>query len=80
MKKIERNNQWAGYVERIRRLYPKGTRVRLICMVEDDPYTTLKPGDCGTVQWVDDAANLSMLWDNGSTLNLLPEDQYERIN
>ena len=62
-----------------RRMYPAGTRVELIRFVEPDPYSTLLPGDRGTVQWVDDVANLIMVWDNGSTLNLLPEDQYIRI-
>jgi len=62
-----------------RHMYPAGTRVELISFVEADPYSTLKPGDCGTVQWVDDACNLIMSWDNGSTLNLLSEDHYIRI-
>ena len=39
-------------VEAVRARYPKGTRVALVSM--DDPYTTLKPGDRGTVAFVDD--------------------------
>ncbi len=41
-------------VERIRKMYPKGTRVELTHM--DDPYSRLKPGDKGTVRLVDDTA------------------------
>ena len=33
-------------VERLRKTYPKGTRVELISM--NDPYSKLKPGDKGT--------------------------------
>lgn len=39
-------------VEALRRNYPKGTRVKLLRM--DDPYSTLRPGDLGTVTGVDD--------------------------
>ena len=53
-------------VERLRRLYPIGTRVVLEKM--EDPYTKLKPGDGGTVLYVDDAANVHINWDNGSSL------------
>ena len=38
-------------VEALRKEYPAGTRVRLIRM--DDPYSTLRPGDQGTVVTVD---------------------------
>lgn len=63
---------------RIRTLYPVGTRVALISM--DDPYTTLKPGDMGTVQGVDDAGQIMMRWDSGSSLSLIPgEDSFRRV-
>ena len=39
-------------VERIRIQYVRGSRVELVNM--DDPYTKLKPGDQGTVNFVDD--------------------------
>jgi len=57
-------------VARIRTVYPKGTRVVLISM--EDPYTQLKPGDAGTVDFVDDAGQIHMNWDRGSTLALIP--------
>lgn len=53
-------------VERLRRLYSHGTRVQLVRM--DDPCTTLKPGDRGTVDFVDDIGTVFCTWDNGSTL------------
>lgn len=63
---------------RIRTMYPVGTRIELIEM--DDPYTTLKPGDMGTVQGVDDAGQIMMRWDKGGSLSLIPgEDSFRRV-
>lgn len=56
-------------VEKIRKLYPAGTRVELIRM--DDPYTRLKPGDKGTVRIVDDAGTVFAHWDCGSGLGVV---------
>lgn len=57
----------------------KGTRVELIFM--DDEYTTLKPGDKGTVDYIDDAENIHVKWDNGSTLSLIPNvDDFKIID
>lgn len=56
-------------VEKIRKLYPAGTRVELIRM--DDPYTRLKPGDKGTVRIVDDAGTVFVDWDCGSGLGIV---------
>ena len=53
-------------VERVRKQYPRGARVELVTMT--DPYSTLMPGDQGTVDFVDDTATVFVLWDNGSTL------------
>lgn len=36
-------------VARVRQMYPTGCRVALISM--DDPYSRLKPGGQGTVEW-----------------------------
>ena len=57
-------------IQRIRTLYPKGTRVTLISM--DDPYKTPPPGTLGTVVGVDDMGQIMMRWDNGSSLSLIP--------
>jgi hypothetical protein len=39
-------------VESLRRRFPAGSRVELVRM--NDPYSKLKPGDRGTVEFVDD--------------------------
>ena len=56
-------------VERLRKEYPKGTRVVLdFC---DDPYREMPSGMEGTVTVVDDAGQLHASWDNGSRLALV---------
>lgn len=65
-------------VERIRKQYPKGTRLELIAM--DDPYSTLRTGDRGTVGFVDDAGQIGMAWDSGSQLSLIPNvDSFRKV-
>lgn len=59
----------------IRETYPNGTRIELIRI--EDPWTALKPGDRGTVMMVDDAGQIHMNWDRGSSLALIPgEDSF----
>jgi len=55
-------------VERVRRIYPAGTRVELVVM--DDPQAPPE-GTLGTVLGVDDTGSLLMRWDNGSGLNAI---------
>ena len=55
-------------VERIRRLYPAGTRVELVRM---DDAQAPPVGTRGTVLAVDDTGSLIMRWDNGSGLNVI---------
>lgn len=57
-------------VELLRKQYPKGTRIELIAMI--DEFTTLKSGDRGTVDFIDDAGQIGMVWDSGSRLSLIP--------
>jgi len=64
-------------VDRIRKQYPKGTRVELISM--NDPYSTLKPGDQGTVDFVDDTATIFVNWDNGSMLGIVYGEDFTKI-
>ncbi len=53
-------------------------RVRLVRM--EDPYTNLKNGDEGTIEGSDGLGHILVKWDNGSTLNLIPEiDEFEII-
>ena len=49
----------------------KGKRVELIYMKDD--YTDLKPGDKGTINFIDDIGQIHVDWDNGSKLALIPE-------
>lgn len=55
-------------VDRIKKRYPVGTRVRLVMM--EDPFAP-PIGTLGTVQGVDDIGSLLVTWDNGSSLNVL---------
>ncbi|MCC9712987.1 DUF4314 domain-containing protein, partial [Streptococcus agalactiae] len=55
-------------LERLRKIYPTGTRVRLVHM--DDPYS-VPIGTLGTVEDVDDIGSLIVSWDNGQGLNVL---------
>ena len=54
-------------VERLRREYPRGTRVELVSM---DDAQAPPPGTKGKVLWVDDIGSLVTSWDNGSSLSV----------
>lgn len=55
-------------VNRLREMYPKGTRVELLEMndIQAPPI-----GTKGTVRYVDDAAGIGVNWDNGSSLSVI---------
>ena len=55
----------------LRNIYPIGSRIVLDEM--NDPYCRMPTGLQGVCQGVDDAGNILVQWDNGSTLNLVPE-------
>ena len=38
-----------------------------------DEWSNLRPGDIGTVQYVDGAGQIQMCWQRGSRLALIPE-------
>ena len=54
-------------IERVRKMYPAGTRVELVRM---DDCQAPPIGTKGTVTAVDDMASLIMEWDNGCGLNV----------
>lgn len=56
-------------LNKLKKDFPKGSRVELVKM--DDPYTTLKAGDKGTVAFIDDLATIHVNWDKGSSLGLV---------
>lgn len=65
-------------VERIRKEYPKGVRVRLVRM---DDIQAPPIGTEGTVIGVDDTASIMVAWDNGSSLNVIyNEDKCIKIS
>lgn len=56
-------------VEQVRREFPKGTPIKLVCMYDEE-----NPVPCGTkgvVDYVDDEATIHMRWENGRTLGLI---------
>ncbi len=55
-------------VEKIRKEYPKGIRVKLVKM---DDFQAPPIGTLGTVIGVDDTASIMVAWDNGSSLNVI---------
>jgi hypothetical protein len=68
-----------GYtkVETLRQIYPSGTRLKLIHMEDSQ---SVPDGMTGTVDYVDDAGNVHMKWDNGRTLAIVPsEDSFRKL-
>ncbi len=62
----------------LRQRYPPGTEVELIAMPED-PYP-VPPGTRGKVIMVDDAGQLVIKWNNGSSLSLIPGvDSFQKV-
>jgi hypothetical protein len=61
----------------LRRMYPKGTRVRLLHM---DDMQAPPVGTKGTVIYVDDIGTIHVRWDTGSSLGLIAgEDEFEVV-
>mgnify|MGYP004600320987 CR=1 FL=1 len=64
--------------EAAKRLFSPGTRIRLLHM--DDPYHPIPDGMRGTVQSVDDAGTIFLLWDNNRTLGVVyGEDAFRKL-
>ncbi len=61
-------------VKMIREQYPPGIRIQLIQM--NDPYAPIASGEEGAVDFVDDAGQIHMKWDNGRSLALIPGEDY----
>ena len=57
--------------------YPPGTRIELIHM--DDKWA-VPSGTRGTVDYVDDAGQIHLIWDNGRTLAIVPQvDSFRKL-
>ena len=64
-------------VKTLRKLYPAGTRIRLLKM---DDIQAPPAGTEGTVTFIDDAGTIHMRWDTGSSLGLISgEDEFEVV-
>lgn len=64
-------------VERIKKKYPVGTRIRLNHMTDN---YGVEDETLGSVAYVDDEGQIHMNWDNGRTLALIEsEDSFEII-
>lgn len=64
-------------VERLRKDYPAGTRVRLLAM---DDVQAPPVGTEGTVRGVDDAGHIMVSWNGGGSLNLIyGVDSFEKL-
>ena len=68
--KSGRSNMSIQEINRIKNHYPAGTRIELISM--NDPFAPVPSGMKGSVDYVDDAGQIHMKWDNGRTLAVLP--------
>lgn len=61
---------------KLRDKYPSETKIKLLKSIDDIPAGTI-----GTVDFVDDAGNINMEWENGSSLSLIEEiDSFEIIS
>lgn len=64
-------------IERLRKEYPKGTRIKLLKM---DDIQAPPIGTKGTIVGIDDIGSILVCWDNGSSLNLIyGEDLFKVI-
>lgn len=71
------DNQDKDWLDKLKKAYPKGTRVKLVRM---DDVQAPPIGTKGTVEGVDDIGSILVKWDNGSSLNVVyGEDKVERL-
>lgn len=63
-------NNSRSSVDRIKKMYPTGTRIELISTMDD--MQGVEKGTRGTVIGTDDAGTIHMKWDNGRELGLIP--------
>lgn len=59
-------------IEQIKKMYPEGTKIKLNYM--KDNYNPVPNGTLGVVDHVDDAGQIHVKWENGSSLALLYDE------
>ena len=65
-------------IDRLKKLYPVGTKVKLIEMAD---VQAPPKGTIGVVDYIDDIGTIHVKWSNGSSLGLIiGEDKFEIIN
>lgn len=65
-------------IERLKKLYPVGTKVKLIEMAD---VQAPPKGTTGEITNIDDIGTIHVKWSNGSSLGLIiGEDKFEIIN
>ena len=47
--------------------------------MKDDASNAPKKGECGTVTMVDDMGTVHMMWDSGSQLGLIPDEDIYHV-
>lgn len=45
---------------------------KLVLIRTNDPYSSLKSGDTGVIDFVDDTGTIFVKWENGSHLGMIP--------
>lgn len=64
-------------IEQLRKDFPEGTRVRLIQMFDERP---VPAGTEGSVIYIDGIGQIHVMWDNGSTLAIIPTvDRFDYV-
>lgn len=72
-------NNSRSSVDRIKKMYPTGTRIELISTMDD--MQGVEKGTRGTVIGTDDVGTVHMRWDNGRGLGLIPaEDDFKVLS
>ena len=58
-----------------------GKRIKLILMNDDPKTNPIKPNSMGTIKFVDGMGYYGVIWDDGRTLSVIPdEDEFEILD